>query len=574
MRGHKSLAVTISICALLTLATLAVYFRTFHFPFVNYDDDLYVYVNPVVRGGLSLPGITWAFTSLYINWHPLTWLSHMLDVQLFGLRAGPAHQVNVCLHIASVLLLFLALARLTAKPFRAAIVAGIFALHPLHVESVAWISERKDVLSTFFEMLTLLLYTRYTEKRTASRYVPMALAFACSIMAKPMAVTFPFVLLLLDYWPLQRIEWPPSAARLKPLLLEKAPLLAMSAAASALTVIAQSGSGEVISLMEWPFPARLANAMVVCMKYIEKAIWPTDLAVLYPLERPSAAGVMLSILALAVITLAALLWRRKRTYFIVGWLWYLGMLVPVVGLVQVGWQSMADRYTYLPLVGLSIAFVWTVADFAATRFSLQIAAGVAAIATLVFLGVAAGKQTDYWGSNETLYEHTLAITHNNFVIENNLGAALGNEGRTFEAVTPLENAIAIHPQYAAAQANLGHELLKQRRLDQAFVHLTEALRLDHGLVQVEAELGVLWKLRGNYAEASRWYAKALEGLPPNARGQSDLCFVLERAGRFDEAIAHCNEALRLKPDLAEARLNLETAVAAREKLHSGQSSPP
>jgi len=566
MKGHKSLIAPV--CVLLSLATLAVYFRTFHYPFVNYDDDLYVYVNPMVRSGLSLRGTAWAFTSLYINWHPLTWLSHMLDVQLFGLNPGPEHQMNVGIHIASVILLFLALARLTARPFRAAIVAGIFALHPLHVESVAWISERKDVLSTFFEMLTLLLYARYAEKRTASRYIPMALAFACSVMAKPMAVTFPFVLLLLDYWPLHRLEWPLSPSRIKPLLREKAPLFAMSAAASVLTVVAQSGSGEVISLAEWPFPVRLANAVFVCIKYIEKAIWPSDLAVLYPLERPSAAGVTLAVLAMSIISLAAILWRSKRPYFFVGWLWYLGMLVPVVGLVQVGWQSMADRYTYLPLVGLSIALVWTVADFVATRFPLQIAVGAAAVVALVFLAVAAARQTDYWQSNEALYEHTLAITKNNFVIENNLGAALGNEGRTFEAVTPLENAVAIHPRYAAAQANLGHELLKQRRLDQAFAHLSEALRLDPGLLQVEAELGVLWKLRGNYEEASRWYAKALEGLPPNARGQSDLCFVLQQAGRFDEAVVHCKEALRIKPDLAEAQANLDTAIAARGRRNS------
>ena len=561
MKGRKSLIVTV--CALLTLATLAVYFRTFHYPFVNYDDDRYVYVNPVVRAGLTVPGTIWAFTSFYMNWHPLTWLSLMLDVQLFGLNAGPEHQVNVWLHIASVVLLFLALARLTAKPFRAAIVAGIFALHPLHVESVAWISERKDVLSTFFEMLTLLLYARYAGKRTATRYVAMALAFACSIMAKPMAVTFPFVLLLLDYWPLHRFEWPPSLARIKPLLWEKAPLLAMSAAASVLTVIAQSTSGEVISLSEWPFPVRLANAVVVCFRYIEKAIWPTDLAVLYPLEKPSAGGVVLALLALAAISFVAILWRRKRPYFLVGWLWYLGMLVPVLGLVQVGWQSMADRYTYLPLVGLSIALVWTVADFAASRFSLQIAAGASAVVALVLLAVAAGRQAEYWQSDEALYTHTLAITRNNFMIENNLGAALGNEGRTFEAVTPLENAVAMHPNYAAAQANLGHELLRQGRLDQAFVHLTEALRLNPGLLQVEAELGVLWKLRGNFEEASRWYAKALDGLPPNARGQSDLCFVLQRAGKLDDAIAHCKEALRIKPDLAEAQRNLDTAIAAR-----------
>ena len=427
MKGHKSLTATV--CIVLSLATLAVYSRTFHYPFVNFDDALYVYLNPVVRAGLTLSGTAWAFTSLYMNWHPLTWLSHMLDVQLFGLNAGPEHEMNVALHIASVVLLFLALSRLTAKPFRSAIVAGIFALHPLHVESVAWISERKDVLSTFFEMLTLLLYVRYAEKPTAARYIPVTLAFACSVMAKPMAVTFPFVLLLLDYWPLQR------TARIKALLWEKAPLLAMSAAASALTIVAQSSTGEVISLSEWPFPARLANAVFVCIKYIEKAIWPSDLAVLYPLEKPSPASVALALFAMTVITLVAIPWRGKRPYFLVGWLWYLGMLVPVVGLIQVGQQAMADRYTYLPLVGLSIALVWTIADLVASRFPLQIAAGASAIVALAFLAVAAARQTDYWQSNETLYEHTLAITHNNFVIENNLGTALGNEGRTFEAVT-------------------------------------------------------------------------------------------------------------------------------------------
>jgi hypothetical protein len=349
--------------------TLAVYFQTHAYRYVAYDDNVYVYLNPRVRQGLSFDGIGWALTALYINWHPLTWLSLMLDVQLFGMNPGRQHLVNVAFHIGSTILLLLGLTRLTRKPARCALVAAIFALHPLHVESVAWIAERKDVLSTFFELLTLLLYAGYAQKRTALRYSAVLLAFACSLMAKPMAVTFPFVLLLLDYWPLHRLTLPLSRAKLGRLLWEKAPLLALSAGASVLTMIAQASSGAVIPLARVPFAARLSNAVIAYVRYIEKAFWPAKLGVLYPLEPASVRNAAASLVILMVVSGIAIYWLRRRPYVLVGWLWYLGMLFPVIGLVQVGNQSMADRYMYLPLVGLSMALVWLVADAVAGRFS-------------------------------------------------------------------------------------------------------------------------------------------------------------------------------------------------------------
>ncbi len=517
----------------------------------------------MVRNGLSASGFVWAFTNLHLNWHPLTWLSHMLDVQLFGLNAGPQHLVNVALHIGSALLLFVTLVHLTGKPVRCAAVAGIFALHPLHVESVAWIAERKDVLSTFFEMLTLLCYARYAEKRTTARYALVASAFACSLMAKPMAVSFPFVLLLLDYWPLRRSDLPA-------LFREKIPLFVMSAATAVITVVAQRSSGEVVPLAEWPFNLRLANAAVVCVKYIGKAIWPRDLAVLYPLERPSTQAVLLSLLALAAITVAAILSRKRRPYFLVGWLWYLGMLVPVLGLVQAGRQSMADRYTYLPLVGLSIALTWAVADAVAGRFLLRALAGASAIAALIILSVAAYRQTGYWRDSETLYEHALAVTRGNYIIANNLGVVLVLNNRPFEAMTRWEDSLAIRPDYAQAHANLGHALLNQGRLDEAFQHLSAAMRLDPGKPDTEANLATVDRRRGNLREAARLLEDALPRLPDDPGRQNELCFILQRAGNPSAAVAHCREALRLNPVLADARVNLDAALG---QLRSSGKKP-
>jgi protein O-mannosyl-transferase len=381
-----SARLVVVLCLTLALATLAVYWQTSGHAFIAYDDDQYVYENSTVKAGLTTSGIAWAFTTVfYANWHPLTWLSHMLDCQLFGLDAGAHHIVNVAFHLTNTLLLFIALALITRQPWRSTLVAGIFALHPLHVESVAWIAERKDVLSTFFAMLTLLLYKRYTENTTARRFISMAVAFALGLMAKPMLVTLPSVLLLLDFWPLRRLKWPPAWPNLRPLLWEKVPLFAMVAISSVLTFLAQQNYGAVVPLARMPFSARIANAAIAYVRYLGKAFWPDRLAVLYPIQRPQAENALGALAILAGATAVALLWVNRRPYLLVGWLWYLVMLVPVIGLVQAGVQSMADRYTYLPLVGFSVAIVWGTADLVESHRLLRNASAALAVVVLVLL---------------------------------------------------------------------------------------------------------------------------------------------------------------------------------------------
>ncbi len=543
------------VCILLSLAILAVYWRTAHYPFITFDDDVYVFQNPMVLRGISPAGFVWAFSALHINWHPLTWLSHMLDVQLFSLNAGRHHLVNVAFHIANTVLLFVALTRLTKKAYRSAVVAAIFALHPLHVESVAWIAERKDVLSTFFELLTLLSYQTWVATRRPSRYLAVLLFFACALMAKPMAVTFPFVLLLLDYWPLERHP-------LRPLLWEKFPLLAMSATASVLTVLAQHGSGGATSLTEFPLAARFANASIACVKYIAKAVWPAHLALLYPLETPSIPLALLCLTALAAITVTVFLLRKRHPYILAGWFWYLGMLIPVIGLVQVGDQSMADRYTYLPFAGLSIALIWTAADAVHGKPVLRMASRTVAAAGLVLLAAGSYHQISFWKSSEMLYEHTLAVTTGNYVIANNLGVIFEQEHRPFEAMTQWENALSIQPGYALAHANLGRELMNQGRLDEAFAHLSEAMKREPDFLAAQVDLADVEKLRGHFQEASRLLERPIHYVPNNQYWQNDDCFALQKSGRVDEAIAHCRAALRLDPRLLEAHFNLGGALAS------------
>ena len=559
-----SQTVPLVICLLLALAVVAIYAQTATHGYVAYDDDQYVYQNPRVKAGLTAANIAWAFgTFFYANWHPLTWLSYMLDFTLFGPSPGAQHLVNVAFHLASTLLLFLVLYRMTRRPWRSALVAAIFAVHPLHVESVAWISERKDVLCTFFELLTLLLYLRYTARPNARRYLAVALAYALSLLAKPMAVTFPFVLLLLDYWPLARIEWPPRPAPMRRLALEKLPLLAMAAAASVLTFLAQRNYGAVISLTHLPFPARAANAAIAYAAYLWKAVWPVDLAVLYPPRPPDTGLAVLSSLVLAAITAAAWRWVRRRPYFAVGWLWYLGMLVPVIGLVQVGIQTMADRYTYVPMVGLSIALVWLAADLLESRPALRLAASAAAAAALLALAVASYWQTAYWKSSRALFEHTLAVTRGNYIIQNNLGVVVAHDGDSAAAMALYRAAIANAPDYAEAHANLAHELIKAGQLDQARASLEKALRSNPNLALAHGDLGLLLAARGQYEEARREIEQSLRLDPDNAENESNLCYVLTHLGQPDDAIPHCHAALRLNPALANAKLNLANALAAR-----------
>jgi Tfp pilus assembly protein PilF len=551
--GESSRTLSTLICLLLALATLAIYAQTAHHGYLAYDDDQYVYENPRVMAGLTASNVAWAFTTFfYSNWHPLTWISYMLDFTLFGLNPGAQHLVNVALHFASALLLFLALARMTRQPWRCAVVAALFAVHPLHVESVAWISERKDVLSTFFEMLTLLLYARYTAKPGRSNYLAVAAALGLSLLAKPMAVTFPFVLLLLDFWPLQRLDWPLKAAAIRRLFMEKIPLLAMAAAASVLTFLAQSGA-SVVSLTSFPLAARAANAAIAYVSYIGKTFWPSGLAVLYPIRVPELGAAVTAVLILAAVTLAAWRWVKERPYLAVGWLWYLGMLVPVIGLVQVGVQAMADRYTYVPMVGLSIALVWTVADLVENRRTLRIAVTTATIVALAALAGVAHRQTAYWGTSRALFEHTLAVTKDNYIIENNLGGVVAREGNFAEAAALWRAALATDANYPEALANLGHELLSTGQLDEARSNLTRALALNPNLANAQGDLGTLLAERGEFEEARRLLDSSLALAPGNSQNENNLCFVLRRLGRPDEADAHCKEAMRLGPGPSDAQ---------------------
>ena len=556
----------IIICALLALATVAIYAQTATHGYIAYDDDQYVYQNHWVNAGLTGANIAWAFTTFfYANWHPLTWISYMLDYSLWGENPGAQHLENVAIHLASTLLLFLVFTRMTRRPWRAALVAAIFTVHPLRVESVAWISERKDVLSTFFDMLTLALYVRYAAKPAVPRYLAAVLAFALSLLAKPMAVTFPLVLLLLDYWPLRRIAWPPAPAAGRKLVVEKLPLLALSAAASVFTFLAQRNFGAVVSLSRLSFATRVANAAISYVAYMGKALWPADLAVLYPRRSPDLSSALAAAILLVAITALAWIWIQKRPYFAVGWLWYLGMLVPVIGLVQVGVQSMADRYTYLPMVGLSIALVWTGADLVESRRELRPAAAAAALAVLIAFAAVSFRQTGYWKTSRALFEHTLAVTQNNHIIENNMGVILGREGNSKQAMALYKEALATVPDYADAHANLGHELLKAGQFTDAEQHLTKALALRPDIASAQGDLGVLMAARGQFEEARRQFERALTIDPYAADNESNLCFALTHLGRAEEAIAHCNAALRIDPNHANAKFNLGNAQAAEKK---------
>jgi protein O-mannosyl-transferase len=423
---------------LLLVGTIAVYVQTAHFGFVNYDDPDYTTGNPHVRAGLTLAGVAWAFTHSFAgNWFPLTWISHMLDVSLFGLDAGRHHLMSVVIHASAAVLLYLALRRLTLPQWPSAMVAALFALHPLHVESVAWIAERKDVLSALFCMLTLWAYARYAERATTGRYALALAAFALGLMSKQMLVTLPLVLMVLDYWPLQR--------GLK--VREKLPFLALAAAAAIAAVLSHNEAGARASLDIFPLGLRIQNALVTCVVYLLKMVWPSGLAVFYPYATSLLLPAIGSAILLAAITWSAL----RRPYLLAGWTWYLITLAPVIGIVQVGAQARADRYTYLPMIGVSIAAVWGVAELLRTQPRVLAAIGMAvcvACAMLTYI------QVGYWQDGVTLFRHTIEVTRDNYVAHFNLAAALEERGENAEAAAHLNEAVRIRPRFAVARAEL------------------------------------------------------------------------------------------------------------------------
>jgi protein O-mannosyl-transferase len=520
--------VTAWICVGLVILTWAVFIQTLRYDFVNYDDPHYVYQNTRIISGINVANVAWAFTHVHSeNWHPLTTITHMLDCQLHGLNAGWHHFTNVFLHCLAVVLLFVALERMTGALWRSAFVSAVFAVHPLHVESVAWISERKDVLSALFFMLTLLAYLHYTRAPSIGRYVTVGLVFAFGLMAKPMLVTLPFVLLLLDYWPLGRFEARRSntVRQLKRLVLEKVPLITLSAVSSIVTFLAQRGA--IGWTEQLPMSERISNAFVAYVVYVRQMFWPARLAVFYPHPENRLPGweVSLALIVLVGITAAAFVFRKKAPYFVIGWLWYLGMLVPVIGLLQVGWQGHADRYTYLPQIGLYIAVTWAVTDLTRSWRVQRIALAAAAVLIVGALSCRAWLQTSYWRDSETLFTHALAVTTNNDVALNNLGIIFLDKGQLDDAISKLEAAIDLRPENAPAHDNLAKALLKKGQVTEAMVHYRKFLELEPANVEARNTLGTALIQQGHVRDAIDQWQEVLAIQPENGNAASNVAWV-------------------------------------------------
>jgi len=552
--------------------------------FTNYDDPDYVTANPHVRAGLTTAGVRWAVTAMAAaNWHPLTWISHMLDVTAFGLVPGPHHLSSVAYHALATVLLFVVLFRITGRDraslYRAAVVAALFAIHPLHVESVAWVSERKDVLSTVFWMLTLLAYSRYVTRPSPGRYALVVAGLAMGLAAKPMLVTLPFVLLLLDVWPLGR--WTAAARVRRNLVVEKLPLIALAAASSVVTIVAQHSAGAVRDTSAIGLGDRLANAVVAYWTYLAKAIWPTNLAAFYPYSDASLAVVLLGAAGLLAISAAAALWRRRAPYLFVGWFWYLGTLVPVIGIVQVGNQAMADRYTYVPLVGIFIAAVWGVGELTKHwRLARVVLPAVAAVVIVAFVTLTRA-QAATWRDSETLWRHALAVTDNNYFAHGGLGAAMLSRGDDAGAESEFRAALRIRPNLADVQNDLGSLLAGRGRVDEALQHFRQAVELDSRFAEAHHNLGMaLWQ-RGRPADAIAEFTASLRINPDLPRTHNDLGRVLATSGRVADAIPHFLEAVRLAPDAIEMRYNAALALSsagrmdeARQQLNAALSIDP
>ncbi|MGD0252670.1 MAG: tetratricopeptide repeat protein [Verrucomicrobiota bacterium] len=549
-----------------------VFGQTLHHGFVNYDDAVYIADNPVVLGGLSLKGIAWAFTHcVNANWTPLTVISHMLDCQLYGTQAGWHHLTSVLLHMASAIVLFLVLKEMTGALWRSAFVAAVFAVHPLHVESVAWIAERRDVLSGLFFVLTLGAYTGYVRHpQSLSRYLIVVLMLALALMSKPTAVTLPFVLLLLDYWPLKRFTQP--AGRLIPwrLIAEKLPVMALSGIACVATLFAQE---EAIASL--PLSVRIGNALVSYVAYLGQMIYPVGLAVYYPHPRDGLAlwKIIAAFVLLLVVSIGAIAAQRKQPWFLFGWLWYLGMLVPVIGLVQVGGQARADRYTYLPQIGLYILLTWTLVELTASWRSRRWVCGGGAMVVLAVLIACARTQTTYWRNSETLWAHALVCTSNNTIAHNNLGDAFFRQERMGEAVSQYQQTLAINPNNAEANYDLGNAFFQQGRMDEALAQFQKTLAIQpsytdyhYNYADIHNNLGNVFLRQGRMDEAVVQFQKALAINLEDANTHYNLGNALRRQGGVNEAIAQFEKALALKPQFAEARYNLGNAFLQQRRV--------
>jgi tetratricopeptide (TPR) repeat protein len=558
------------VCLSLAIIILVVFQRVRRFEFTNYDDDDYITENVYVMHGLTAESVKWAFTTPHGEtsyWHPLTWLSHMLDCELFGLDAGLHHLTNLLLHIANTLLLFTIFNRMTAAPWRSAFVAAAFALHPLHVESVAWLAERKDVLSTFFWMLTVAGYVSFVKRPNPVRYLITLLAFALGLMTKPMLVTLPFLLLLLDYWPLERLK---NLKVFYRLILEKVPFFALSIISSTLTFVVQQKLGAVSNVSLVPPGVRLNNILISYVKYIGKMFWPHKLAVFYPLAlhldgrlilQGAAAFVLLLLISILVIYLAA-----RHKYLLTGWLWYLGTLVPVIGLVQAGAQSHADRYTYVPLTGLFIIVVWGFAELAAKWRLPKILTAAFAPAVLLLLAISAWFQLGHWRNSITLFEHALSVTGGNAVVHNNLGIALSAMGRLDEAAGHYRKTLELAPGDIRAHNNLGIVLRTQNKFDEAIEQFRKGLQVKPDSPELHYNLGRAFSEQGRFDESVLHYYQALRTREDSAEVHYYLAEALQMQGRLDEAVTHYQNVLKIDSQNAEAHNSLGNALLSQRRF--------
>ena len=565
------------VCLALVVITLATFFGVRRFDFTNYDDPEYVTANPQVTRGLSWDGIQWAFTTFHFsNWHPATWLSHMADCELFGLDAGAHHVVSLILHLLNTALVFLLLWRLTGEVWPAAFVAALFGWHPQHVESVAWIAERKDLLSAFFGLLAMHAYAGWTQDHRCAQFALMTAMFVLGLMAKPMLVTLPFVLLLFDFWPLGRIKGAgtPATAQARPfsrLLAEKSLLFAATLAACVVTLAAQRGEA-LRSVQEITLGSRFANALVSYATYLMKAFWPTDLAVFYPLRQqvPMVEG-LFALLALGGISVAVWKLRAGRPYLLVGWFWFLGMLVPVIGLVQVGGQARADRYTYLPLIGIFIMLAWGGRDVVrAFRIPVKVAAVVVAV-PLIALAFLTRLQVEYWRNSESLFRHALEVMPENAVAHSNLGSFFEQAGRREEAEAHYREALRIDPGSAQAHNNLANVLDATGRFAEAVPHYEEAIRLRPRESIPRNHFGMALAGQGRFEEALSNYATAMALAPHDAQPHYLSGVALLKQGQTARAIESFRAALRLDPNHAKAldRLARVLACATDPRVRNG-----
>lgn len=568
------------ISLLLILATLIPYGQIKNFDFVGYDDQEYITENIHVQKGLTADGIIWAFTTFHSsNWHPLTWLSHMLDCELYGLNPMGHHWTNLIFHVINTVLLFLILEMMTGAIWRSAFVAALFALHPLHVESVAWISERKDVLSTFFGFLMIGAYYYYVKAPDFKKYASVIVFFSLGLMSKPMLVTFPFVLFLLDFWPLERFHYkdndllmPKKITRYHikknySLILEKIPLFILSVISCVLTYFAQKSWGSVQTLAFLSLKSRITNALVSYINYILKMFWPSKLAVFYPHPGNSLPTwqIFAAVLLVTCVCFLAIKAANTYPYIVMGMLWYFGTLVPVIGLVQVGEQAMADRYTYIPLIGLFVIFSWGISDLFRKWQNQKIYLGLIAMIILSFLTVKTFYQIRHWKNGVTLFEYTIKVTKNNYKAHNNLATSLGPLD-VDRAIFHYKEAVRIYPKYVTALRNLGIALYNKGNYEEAVLYFTRALKIDPQKIDIRMDLANIFFLQGKHEKAITQYKEILKTDSKNANAHYNLALMLSDQKKIDQAESHYREALKINPKHEKAHYNLGNMELKKGKL--------